>query len=151
MKPSYVMLALFSSAMVASYVFGYTPAGIGVVFLLVSVVTFGVYARDKRAAGKGAWRVPERTLHLMSLLCGWPGAVVAQQSLRHKTQKVSFRVVFWASVAINAAFIAWLHAPSGAGYLKSYVNRMEGFVYSNVSSEPLRNLTSFLTAYRRRA
>jgi uncharacterized membrane protein YsdA (DUF1294 family) len=39
----------------------------------------------------------------VSLLGGWPGAVVAQQWFRHKTAKFSFRVAFWCTVALNLA------------------------------------------------
>ena len=39
---------------------------------------------------------------------GWPGAIVAQQVLRHKTAKRTFRIRFWLSVAANIASFAWL-------------------------------------------
>ena len=58
--------------------------------LAVSAATFLVYAADKSAAQRGRWRVSERTLHLWSLLGGWPGAFLAQRVLRHKTRKEEF-------------------------------------------------------------
>lgn len=72
------------------------------IYGFASFVTFCLYAHDKRAAICNQWRVPEKTLHLASLLCGWPGALVAQQVLRHKNRKTSFQVVFWMTVAVNA-------------------------------------------------
>ena len=78
------------------------------VYAVMSVVTFVVYAWDKRAAKKERWRVRERTLHLLELLCGWPGAMVAQNLIRHKSRKVSFRVVFWLMVALNVAAVWFL-------------------------------------------
>jgi uncharacterized membrane protein YsdA (DUF1294 family) len=62
---------------------------------LSSVLTYIVYAIDKTAARQNRSRVPERTLHLMALCGGWPGALLAQQRLRHKTQKLRFQLVFW--------------------------------------------------------
>lgn len=59
-------------------------------YLALSAVTFLAYALDKSAATSGRWRTAEQTLHLFSLLGGWPGALVAQQILRHKTSKQSF-------------------------------------------------------------
>ena len=73
--------------------------------LLASVVSFGLYGWDKRAAQRGNWRVTERTLHLWALLGGWPGAWLAQRQFRHKTQKVSFRVLFWLTVVLHCAAV----------------------------------------------
>jgi uncharacterized membrane protein YsdA (DUF1294 family) len=66
-----------------------------------SIITFGVYARDKTVARNGGWRIPESTLHLMSLVGGWPGALVAQVLLRHKTRKPSFLIGYWFTVIVN--------------------------------------------------
>jgi hypothetical protein len=33
---------------------------------------------------------------------GWPGALLAQQFLRHKSVKAEFRAAFWLTVAVNA-------------------------------------------------
>ncbi|MEK9952356.1 MAG: DUF1294 domain-containing protein [Curvibacter sp.] len=68
------------------------------VYLLMSLCTYAVYAADKRAAQQGRQRVPERTLHLLALLGGWPGAWLAQRRLRHKTRKTGFLLVFWLTV-----------------------------------------------------
>ena len=70
---------------------------------LMSVVTYAVYALDKSAARRGRPRVPERKLHLLALLGGWPGALIAQQRLRHKTRKTTFQIVFWLTVLLNLA------------------------------------------------
>jgi len=70
-------------------------------YLVLSVLAYLLYAADKRAAVAGTRRTPERTLLLASLLGGWPGAVVAQQVLRHKNRKTSFQLAFWLAVAAN--------------------------------------------------
>lgn len=76
------------------------------VYLAMSAVSFLVYASDKSAAVAGRWRIPESTLLLLGILCGWPGAVLAQQLLRHKTRKTIFVGIFWVTVVVNvAAFI----------------------------------------------
>ena len=56
-------------------------------YVLLGVITYLTYAKDKAAAQSGAWRTPESTLHLLSVLGGWVGAMVAQTYLRHKSQK----------------------------------------------------------------
>ena len=83
------------------------PAWVGWLYVAASGVCFLVYAIDKSAAGAGGQRISEATLILLGLAGGWPGAVVAQQTLRHKSSKLSFLVPFWGSVALNvAAFVA---------------------------------------------
>lgn len=68
-----------------------------------SAITYMAYAFDKHAAQRGSQRIPETTLHLMELLSGWPGALLAQLSLRHKTSKRSYRIEFWAMTIANLA------------------------------------------------
>jgi uncharacterized membrane protein YsdA (DUF1294 family)/cold shock CspA family protein len=51
-------------------------------YLGMSAITFLAYALDKSAAQRQAQRTPESTLHVLSLLGGWPGALLAQQYLR---------------------------------------------------------------------
>jgi uncharacterized membrane protein YsdA (DUF1294 family) len=77
-------------------------------YLVMSLVAFVAYAMDKRAAKRGAWRTPESTLHTLELLCGWPGAWLAQQLLRHKSVKTSFRIVFFMMVVLNLAALAYV-------------------------------------------
>lgn len=69
---------------------------------LLNLVTVAVYAHDKRAARRpGARRVPERTLHTLELLGGWPGAWFAQRWLRHKTVKAPYQRTFRSIVALH--------------------------------------------------
>lgn len=73
-------------------------------YLLLSLISFAQYWHDKRCAQSGRWRTPENSLHVTELLGGWPGALLAQQLLRHKTRKLSFQLVFWAIVLLHQAF-----------------------------------------------
>jgi len=79
------------------------PLWFALVYLLASAVTFLVYANDKSCAQRGMQRTPEGTLHMLSLAGGWPGALLAQQLLRHKSAKAEFRTVFWFTVVFNVA------------------------------------------------
>ena len=83
------------------------PAWVAGLYVGVSIVCFVVYAVDKSAAVAGRWRVPKDTFIFLGLACGWPGAIVAQQLLRHKSNKAQFRSAFWGSVVLNVlAFLA---------------------------------------------
>lgn len=71
--------------------------------VVLSVIAFTAYYFDKRAARHGRWRIEERTLHILALFGGWPGALLAQQRFRHKTRKQSFQLTFWITVVLNVA------------------------------------------------
>lgn len=76
-----------------------------------SVVCFGAYALDKSAAVAGNWRISESTLLFLGLAGGWPGAIVAQQVLRHKSNKASFRSAFWTTVFLNVVAFVGINSP----------------------------------------
>ena len=77
-------------------------------YLGLSTVTFLAYAFDKSAAEARRWRTKEDTLHLLALIGGWPGALLAQNWLRHKSKKTSFQAVFWVTVILNCAVLSFI-------------------------------------------
>ena len=81
------------------------------IYIATSVAAFYSYKRDKEAAQVSAWRTNERTLIVLALIGGWPGALVARHRFRHKTKKVAFRVGYWLSVLFNVAALVWLIDP----------------------------------------
>lgn len=105
---SIYLAVLFLSLISMACLLGYLPKNIFLVYLGLSVLTFLAYWLDKSKAQRGTWRTQESTLHLFSLLGGWPGAAIAQQVLRHKSQKRPFRIGFWFTVAINILALSWL-------------------------------------------
>ena len=104
---------VFFVGLVGLMLLGVVPAYLAYLLLGMSALTFFVYARDKSSAEKRR-RTPESTLHLMSLLGGWPGALIAQQGFRHKNQKVSFQATFWLTVVGNLVLLAWLMVDDSA-------------------------------------
>ena len=100
--PAFVGIYLF-----VIWRWGFYPAVL-LGYASLSILAFLAYAFDKSAAVSGRWRTAEQTLHLFALAGGWPGALVAQQVLRHKTSKQRFVYAFWLTVLINvSAFVAW--------------------------------------------
>jgi uncharacterized membrane protein YsdA (DUF1294 family) len=67
----------------------------------LNLLTYAVYATDKRRAQQGEWRVAELVLHGLEFLGGWPTAFIAQRRLFHKTSKRRYQVVFWSIVLIH--------------------------------------------------
>ena len=86
----------------------------GMILLFVSIInvmTYWFYAQDKEAAQINQRRVPENTLHILAFLGGWPAAWLAQQRLRHKTQKQPFRKIYFCTIVFNILLILWLISP----------------------------------------
>ncbi|WP_422015789.1 DUF1294 domain-containing protein [Roseateles sp.] len=102
-----LLVPAFAAFVLACHLLWGLPNALWGAYSAMSMATFIVYALDKRAAGRGGWRVAEGTLHGLSLACGWPGALLAQRLLRHKSVKPSFRRIYWLTVVMNvAAFVA---------------------------------------------
>jgi len=87
------------------------PLWVGGTYLGVSLLTFVFYAIDKSSARRSSQRIAESTLHLLSLAGGWPGALLAQQLLRHKSTKAEFRLAFWVTVVVNVTAFVVLCSP----------------------------------------
>jgi uncharacterized membrane protein YsdA (DUF1294 family)/cold shock CspA family protein len=100
--------ALFLLAVTAAVAVRKIPPLVLTLYVVVSVITYAAYALDKSAARNDRRRTSEATLHFLSLLGGWPGALLAQRTLRHKSKKQSFRCVFWGTVAMNCCAFAWI-------------------------------------------
>lgn len=109
----------FMAFVFGAVVAGKLPSTVLLVYVIASTVAFAVYAMDKSAASNDRWRTPESTLHLLGLAGGWPGALIAQRMLRHKSKKRPFQVVFWGTVILNCSGLAWLLSGDGARALRA--------------------------------
>lgn len=79
----------------------------------VNVVVLPLWMFDKLQSKRSkAFRVPERTLHLVAAAGGVPMSLAAMQLLRHKTQHKGFRWLYSALlVAWGAVVFFWLSRP----------------------------------------
>ncbi|MEA3212576.1 MAG: hypothetical protein QOE70_5633 [Chthoniobacter sp.] len=100
-------VAVFLGALAGAAAFDFVAAWVPGLYAIMSSVTFSAYHWDKIRAGKMERRIPENTLHLLEALGGWPGALLAQQWLRHKTAKVFYQVLFWLIVMAHAVLWTW--------------------------------------------
>jgi uncharacterized membrane protein YsdA (DUF1294 family)/cold shock CspA family protein len=122
--PSIIFALSFLVIVSVAVLLDKAPPLILYVYLIASLLTFLKYALDKSAAKKSKWRTPESTLHLFSIVGGWPGALIAQQILRHKSKKLSFRIVFWFTVLLNCGGVAWILTPNGIANLQLWVTKV---------------------------
>ena len=75
------------------------------VLTVTNAVSFFLMWADKRAAKRGAWRVPEKTLFASALCFGGLGGVVGMHLFHHKTRHWYFRyglpAIFAAQLALG--------------------------------------------------
>lgn len=112
----------FSTLLLLSVLFGKTPLIIAGLYIAMSFLAYIAYAIDKSAAQNGQWRTKESTLHILSLLGGWPGAYLAQNKFRHKTSKEEFKGVYWFTVGLNMIGLFWLHTEKGTTFLNKLIS-----------------------------
>jgi len=143
-----VPIAIIVCFLVASFFMGFTPIFVGVFYLFLSCLAYLAYARDKKAAAEGTWRVAESTLHFLSFIGGWPGAIVAQQKLRHKTIKVVFRNVFWITVVLNSLGLIWLHTEQGSPSLHYFASVFKNFIENELASGNVKSTLLDMLSYR---
>lgn len=86
----------------------------------MSFFCFLYYRFDKKRAVNSGYRVPEIRLHLIELLGGWPGGLIAQQIYRHKTKKKSYQLTFWLIVILH--FIIWFDFLNSFKYTEYILN-----------------------------
>ncbi|MDR7307926.1 cold shock and DUF1294 domain-containing protein [Rhodoferax saidenbachensis] len=108
---SVVALSIFAVSYVVMSLAWKLPLLVGAAYLVMSIVCAGFYWHDKVSARLGEWRTSEEALILMGVFCGWPGAIVAQQVLRHKTTKPSFRMMHWFTVVLNLTILYLVGTP----------------------------------------
>jgi uncharacterized membrane protein YsdA (DUF1294 family) len=112
----YLPLLLFAVAYCVATLAWELPPLVGGAYLVLSLSCFVAYAIDKSASKSGNWRTPEATLLLLGLVGGWPGAVLAQQWLRHKTAKAAFQWKFQVTVVLNLAGFVFLARQSATAW-----------------------------------
>lgn len=93
------------------------------IYIILSTLTFIIYALDKKAAQKGKWRTKESTLHLLSLLGGWPGALIAQRKLRHKSAKQPFKTILWITIICNCSLFVYTLTPNSSEYIQELISK----------------------------
>lgn len=109
-----LLAGLFLLVVAGCALAGRLPPAVAGLYTAASLLAFAAYARDKSAARGGHWGAVERTLRLIALRGGWPGALLAQRVLRHKSSKTSFSSVFWVTVAANCGVLLWVLTANGA-------------------------------------
>jgi uncharacterized membrane protein YsdA (DUF1294 family)/cold shock CspA family protein len=103
---AYTFSTLFMVGIVVLAALGKLPWLVPLIYVVVSLLLFCIYAFDKSAAMNRRQRTPENTLQALAMAGGWPGALVAQRMFHHKSKKASFQSLFRGIVVIHLVGLA---------------------------------------------
>ncbi len=112
-----IAIAAFGGVWLVAVLVAGVPRWTAGLYGVASLVCFMAYAQDKAAARRGGWRTSESSLLLLGLVGGWPGAILAQRWLRHKSSKASFQAAFRATVLLNVGAFAALAVARHRGWV----------------------------------
>ena len=76
------------------------------VVVVMNIVAFALMGHDKKCARQGKWRVPEKTLFLVTACFGGLGGVLGMKVFHHKTQHWYFKVFFPVLLIVQIAVLA---------------------------------------------
>lgn len=78
--------------------------------IIVNLITFVVFATDKRKAQKGKWRIHTETLMGLSFIGGTVGGLAAMHIFHHKTKQKKFTLGLPVMLALQIALLVCLHS-----------------------------------------
>lgn len=111
LQPMQILCVTYILLIAGLSFFGFLSGMLVLLLCLINAMTYWCYTQDKEAAQLGNQRIPEQVLHSLSFLGGWPAAWLAQQRLRHKTQKQPFKRIFYCTIFFNILLVIWLVSP----------------------------------------
>ncbi|MDF3130835.1 DUF1294 domain-containing protein [Kiritimatiellaeota bacterium B1221] len=120
------VLIVFFSVFARQVSLGVYPRELMGYLFLLSLISFIAYGADKYKAVKKRFRTPELYLHLLDLLGGWPGGLLAQLVFRHKISKTSFRDVMVVTVVLNVGVLFYLRMPPEYWSNESFTKNQPG-------------------------
>ena len=62
--------------------------------ICINLIGFFIMWLDKHKARKGSWRIPEKTLFIITAIGGGIGTTTGMFVFRHKTKKLNFLIGF---------------------------------------------------------
>ncbi len=75
--------------------------------IIINIIGFLIMYIDKRKAQKGAWRIPENTLLVITAIGGGIGTIAGMYKFRHKTKKFKFTFGLPFLLIMDILLIIW--------------------------------------------
>ena len=75
--------------------------------IVINIIGFLTMYIDKKKAQKGAWRIPEKTIFIITAIGGGIGTIAGMYKFRHKTQKTRFTVGLPILLIMDILAVIW--------------------------------------------
>ncbi len=76
--------------------------------VLINLITYVAYGLDKYKAKAGSWRIPEKTLLLLTAVGGSMGALLGMKVFHHKTMHKKFYIGVPLILVLQLLLIGWI-------------------------------------------
>ena len=86
----------------------FTTKNIIIYFIIINIIGFLAMYIDKQKARKGKWRIPEKTLFIITALGGGIGTIAGMYTFRHKTKKLKFTIGMPAILILEVVLFIYL-------------------------------------------
>ena len=85
----------------------FTFQNIAIYLIVINLIGFLTMYIDKKKAQKGAWRIPEKTIFIITAIGGGIGTIAGMYKFRHKTQKKIFTIGLPFIVILDILAVIW--------------------------------------------
>ncbi len=117
-----LIVVWFTATLIGCVYFWQYPVLVPYYYFAVSFVLLVVYWFDKRSEKRNKAVTGESALLFLSLLGGWPGAVVGQYVLNLNPKSFVFQLLFFFVMVFHISFVGWTLTPEGATTLNQWIN-----------------------------
>ena len=76
--------------------------------LIINIIGFLAMFVDKQKAKHGSWRIPEKTLFLITAIGGGIGTIIGMYLFRHKTKKLAFTIGLPVLLILDVVLVIYL-------------------------------------------
>ena len=76
--------------------------------LIINIIGFLTMFVDKQKAKHGSWRIPEKTLFLITAIGGGIGTITGMYLFRHKTKKLAFTIGLPVLLILDVVLVIYL-------------------------------------------
>lgn len=90
-----------------------------VLYLIINIIGLLIMLIDKKKAINSKWRIPEKTIFIVTMLGGGIGTIIGMYKFRHKTKKLKFTIGLPVITLSEIALIIWIVSRNGVFWLNT--------------------------------